>query len=154
MNISDEIRKLHELHQGGALTDEEFAKAKAAILIALPRNNLPSPEAKVADKADAPMREVWPVKDSGVGIGEVIGGLLVGGLCGGVVAVVAVIAAKESATKMTDDQLTTVFVLSGFLGALIGAVGFTAGRLASWIAWFTFFGALAGAMAFGPIGPP
>ena len=33
MNISDEIKRLHELHQAGALTDAEFeqAKAKAAV---------------------------------------------------------------------------------------------------------------------------
>jgi hypothetical protein len=32
MNIADELRKLQELHSKGALTDEEFAKAKAEIL--------------------------------------------------------------------------------------------------------------------------
>ncbi|HEV3256358.1 MAG TPA: SHOCT domain-containing protein [Gemmataceae bacterium] len=32
MNIADEIRKLEELHRSGALTNEEFAKAKAAVL--------------------------------------------------------------------------------------------------------------------------
>ena len=31
MSIADEIRKLQELHASGALTDEEFAKAKAAV---------------------------------------------------------------------------------------------------------------------------
>lgn len=36
MDIGEEIRKLHELHQSGALTDEEFAKAKAAILSTVP----------------------------------------------------------------------------------------------------------------------
>ncbi len=30
--ISDEIRRLHELHQAGALSDEEFARAKARLL--------------------------------------------------------------------------------------------------------------------------
>ena len=30
--ISDEIRRLHELHQAGALTDAEFAQAKAKVL--------------------------------------------------------------------------------------------------------------------------
>jgi len=30
--ISDEIRRLHELHQAGALTTEEFERAKAKIL--------------------------------------------------------------------------------------------------------------------------
>ncbi|MGZ3235800.1 MAG: PspC domain-containing protein [Burkholderiaceae bacterium] len=32
MNISEEIKRLHELHQSGALTDEEFAQAKAKLL--------------------------------------------------------------------------------------------------------------------------
>jgi hypothetical protein len=32
MNIADELRKLQELHQTGALSDEEFAQAKAAVL--------------------------------------------------------------------------------------------------------------------------
>ncbi|MBC3868768.1 PspC domain-containing protein [Undibacterium oligocarboniphilum] len=34
MNIADEIRRLHELHQAGALTDAEFAQAKAKLLSA------------------------------------------------------------------------------------------------------------------------
>jgi phage shock protein C len=32
MNVSDEIKRLHELHQAGALTDAEFAQAKARAL--------------------------------------------------------------------------------------------------------------------------
>jgi hypothetical protein len=32
MNIADELRKLQDLHRAGALTDEEFATAKAAVL--------------------------------------------------------------------------------------------------------------------------
>ncbi len=32
MNISDEIKRLHELHQAGALSDAEFAQAKAKLL--------------------------------------------------------------------------------------------------------------------------
>ncbi len=34
MNISDEIKRLHELHQAGALTDAEFEQAKAKVLAA------------------------------------------------------------------------------------------------------------------------
>ncbi len=34
MNISDEIKRLHELHQAGALTDVEFEQAKAKLLSA------------------------------------------------------------------------------------------------------------------------
>ncbi len=36
MNVSEEIRRLHELHQAGALSDEEFARAKARLLDAAP----------------------------------------------------------------------------------------------------------------------
>jgi hypothetical protein len=32
MNIADELRKLQALHHSGALTDDEFAAAKAAVL--------------------------------------------------------------------------------------------------------------------------
>ena len=32
MNVSDEIKRLHELHQAGALTDAEFELAKAKTL--------------------------------------------------------------------------------------------------------------------------
>jgi phage shock protein C len=32
MNLADEIKRLHELHQSGALTDAEFAQAKAKLL--------------------------------------------------------------------------------------------------------------------------
>ena len=32
MNIADEIQRLHELHQAGALSDAEFAQAKAKLL--------------------------------------------------------------------------------------------------------------------------
>jgi phage shock protein PspC (stress-responsive transcriptional regulator) len=32
MNVSDEIKRLHELHQAGALTDAEFERAKAKTL--------------------------------------------------------------------------------------------------------------------------
>jgi phage shock protein PspC (stress-responsive transcriptional regulator) len=32
MNMSDEIKRLHELHQAGALSDAEFEQAKARLL--------------------------------------------------------------------------------------------------------------------------
>ena len=34
MNIADEIKRLHDLHQAGALTDAEFEQAKTKILSA------------------------------------------------------------------------------------------------------------------------
>src|SRR5262249_61692412 len=36
MGIAEELQRLHELHQRGALTDEEFAQAKAALLAGPP----------------------------------------------------------------------------------------------------------------------
>jgi phage shock protein C len=38
MNIADEIKRLHELHQSGALTDAEFAQAKEKLLASLNAN--------------------------------------------------------------------------------------------------------------------
>ena len=32
MNLSDEIKRLHELHQAGALSDAEFEQAKTRVL--------------------------------------------------------------------------------------------------------------------------
>jgi phage shock protein PspC (stress-responsive transcriptional regulator) len=32
MSVAEEIKRLHELHQAGALSDEEFAQAKARLL--------------------------------------------------------------------------------------------------------------------------
>jgi phage shock protein PspC (stress-responsive transcriptional regulator) len=40
MNLSDEIKRLHELHQAGALSDAEFEQAKARVLSAA---NVPGP---------------------------------------------------------------------------------------------------------------
>jgi phage shock protein PspC (stress-responsive transcriptional regulator) len=39
MNIADEIQRLHDLHQSGALTDAEFAQAKAKLLDSQTFNN-------------------------------------------------------------------------------------------------------------------
>jgi len=36
MSVAEEIKRLHELHQAGALTDAEFAAAKARLLDAEP----------------------------------------------------------------------------------------------------------------------
>lgn len=52
MGISNEIERLTELHRRGSLSDEEFARAKAAILSAPPEAVPPS-----SPGADAPGRE-------------------------------------------------------------------------------------------------
>jgi len=38
MNVSDEIKRLHDLHQAGALSDSEFARAKEKVLAGSPVN--------------------------------------------------------------------------------------------------------------------
>ena len=45
MSISEEIKRLHELHQSGALTDEEFAQAKTKLLTKLDGSPASSNEA-------------------------------------------------------------------------------------------------------------
>jgi phage shock protein C len=40
MNIADEIQRLHGLHQSGALTDAEFAQAKAKLLSSQASNDI------------------------------------------------------------------------------------------------------------------
>jgi phage shock protein C len=42
MSVSDEIKRLHELHQAGALTDAEFEQAKAKALGAAVNLDKPS----------------------------------------------------------------------------------------------------------------
>ena len=44
MSVAEEIKRLHELHQAGALSDEEFAAAKARLL-----NDQPSQGAGISD---------------------------------------------------------------------------------------------------------
>ena len=49
MALSDELAKLQELHQRGALTDDEFSRAKARLLDGEPGStDRPSDAAKVA----------------------------------------------------------------------------------------------------------
>lgn len=41
MNVGDELERLHQLHQAGGLSDEEFAKAKASLLNSSPSKSSP-----------------------------------------------------------------------------------------------------------------
>ena len=50
MNISEEIKRLHELHLAGALSDAEFAQAKAKLLSNI---NLDKPDSRSGAGADA-----------------------------------------------------------------------------------------------------
>ena len=47
MNSVDELQKLQQLHQSGALSDEEYAKAKAKLLNAPPPSGPGAPTAAV-----------------------------------------------------------------------------------------------------------
>lgn len=40
MNVSDEIKRLHDLHQAGALSAAEYEQAKAKVLASQPQVNL------------------------------------------------------------------------------------------------------------------
>ncbi|KHA75501.1 phage-shock protein [Janthinobacterium lividum] len=50
MNVSEEIKRLHELHLAGALSDAEFAQAKAKLLSNI---NLDKPDSASGAGADA-----------------------------------------------------------------------------------------------------
>ncbi|WP_020652876.1 PspC domain-containing protein [Massilia niastensis] len=70
MNLSDEIKRLHELHQAGALTDAEFEQAKARVLSAASTVNLKKGNGTLSDELSALRRsraDRW--------IGGVCGGL-------------------------------------------------------------------------------
>ena len=53
MNLSDEIKRLHELHQAGALTDAEFEQAKARVLSAASAVNLKKGNGTLSDELGA-----------------------------------------------------------------------------------------------------
>ena len=53
MNMSDEIKRLHELHQAGALTDAEFEQAKARVLAGGPSVNLNKGNGALSDELSA-----------------------------------------------------------------------------------------------------
>lgn len=68
MSIAEEIQKLQTLHSSGAITDEEFTKAKEAALKG--SSNLPSQNLEVGDtlrRLSRSSRDAW--------IGGVCGGL-------------------------------------------------------------------------------
>ncbi|MTV38002.1 PspC domain-containing protein [Duganella radicis] len=62
MNVAEEIKRLHELHQAGALSDEEFASAKARLL-----NNEASPLSNDISRLRRSRTDRW--------LGGVCGGL-------------------------------------------------------------------------------
>ena len=62
MSVAEEIKRLHELHQAGALSDEEFASAKARLL-----NNEASPVSNDMTRLRRSRTDRW--------LGGVCGGL-------------------------------------------------------------------------------
>lgn len=66
MSISDELSKLHELHQRGGLSDEEFARAKARLIDTLPQE----PAGRVLAAANA-----WRRSRQDAWFGGVCGGI-------------------------------------------------------------------------------
>jgi phage shock protein PspC (stress-responsive transcriptional regulator) len=71
VSISEEIKRLHELHQSGALTDEEFAQAKTKLLMGLESGQ---PASKPSDDFVTQMNQFRRSK-SDRWLGGVCGGL-------------------------------------------------------------------------------
>ena len=55
MNVSDEIKRLHELHQAGALSDAEFARAKEKVLASV---NLGKPDGASSGPSSTPSSDL------------------------------------------------------------------------------------------------
>jgi phage shock protein C len=73
MNVSDEIKRLHELHEAGALNDAEFAQAKAKVLGSV---NLTKPDGAPAGPASDLVQEFSRLRRSR-------SDRWLGGVCGG-----------------------------------------------------------------------
>lgn len=75
MNIADEIKRLHELHQSGALTDAEFAQAKEKLLASLNAN--PAGVSQTGANGENPFAHLNQLRRSKTDqwIGGVCGGL-------------------------------------------------------------------------------
>jgi phage shock protein C len=103
MNISDEIKRLHELHQAGALTDAEFEQAKAKLLAAsvnLNKSSGPSSSGGSGSVGDELSRLRRSRSDRWVG-----------GVCGGL----AKVSGLESWVWRLVFALCTIFVGFGLL---------------------------------------
>lgn len=72
MSDSDELGKLADLHQRGALSDEEFARAKARVLSGTPAER-PSPPVSALNRFRRSVNDRW-----------------LGGVCGGIAQVTGV----------------------------------------------------------------
>ncbi|SHG53058.1 PspC domain-containing protein [Massilia sp. CF038] len=105
MNISDEIKRLHELHQAGALSAAEFEQAKAKLLNASVNLNKPGQSAASSGNAtDDFVNEVSRLR-------RARGDRWLGGVCGGLGKVSGV----ESWVWRLVFALCTIFAGFGFL---------------------------------------
>jgi phage shock protein PspC (stress-responsive transcriptional regulator) len=59
MALTDELNRLHELHQRGALSDEEFARAKARLLGDEAGGAAPSPAMAAINALRRSTRDRW-----------------------------------------------------------------------------------------------
>ncbi|HEY0060943.1 MAG TPA: PspC domain-containing protein [Telluria sp.] len=106
MNISDEIKRLHELHQAGALSAAEFEQAKAKLLNASVDLNkgAASASASTSNAADDFVTEVSRLRRSR-------NDRWLGGVCGGLGKVSGV----ESWVWRVVFALCVIFAGFGFL---------------------------------------
>ena len=109
MNIADEIKRLHELHQAGALTDVEFEQAKAKLLSTQVNLNktLPgsgSSGSSGSSGADELVAEIGRLRRSR-------SDRMIGGVCGGIARVSGI----ESWIWRLIFVLCTVFAGFGLL---------------------------------------
>jgi len=111
MNIADEIKRLHELHQAGALTDLEFEQAKAKLLStqvnlnkAAPGSSSGSTGSTGSSGADDIVAEIGRLRRSR-------SDRMIGGVCGGIARVSGI----ESWIWRLIFVLCTVFAGFGLL---------------------------------------
>ena len=102
MNISDEINRLHELHQAGALTAAEFEAAKAKLLSA--SVDLNKPALRSSNATDDFVNDVQRLRRSR-------SDRWLGGVCGGLAKVTSI----ESWVWRMMFVLCTVFFGFGLL---------------------------------------
>ena len=76
MSVSEELQKLHDLRANGALTEEEYAKAKAAVLngAPAPAYAVPATAGPAADSATGWLRSLTR-SNTDAWLGGVCGGL-------------------------------------------------------------------------------
>jgi phage shock protein PspC (stress-responsive transcriptional regulator) len=83
MNISDEIKRLHELHQAGALSDSEFEQAKAKLLNASLNFNQTNDSGSTGSKSSTNSNNSNNIANDISQLRRSKGDRWLGGVCGG-----------------------------------------------------------------------